>query len=153
MPTNAKVIGRQLHYLWKVMVTQEVPEDWKKANVIPTYKKGKKGELWTCSLVSLISIPGKVREKLILETVSRYMKKQVGQRSCGMFTYGDIKNATGHCTSSLFQQALFVQGGWTRRSLEDLQKTLWISTILWFHEDAAWTMHHIAITRHKSAEF
>lgn len=46
MPTNIiKVIWRQLHYLQKVMVTQEIPEDWKKANDIPTYKKGKKEKL------------------------------------------------------------------------------------------------------------
>lgn len=75
----------------------EVPEDWKKANVIPTYKKGKEEELGNCRLVSLISIPGKVMEQLILETISRYMKKQVAQRSCGISTNGDIQNPTGHC--------------------------------------------------------
>lgn len=92
-------------------MTQEVPEDWKKANVIPTYKKGKKEELGTCSLVSLISIPGKVREQLILETVSRYMKKQVGQRSWAIFTNGDIQNPTGHCTEQPILANVVCAGG------------------------------------------
>lgn len=153
MPTNIiKVIWRQLHYLQKVMVTQEIPEDWKKANDIPTYKKGKKEKLWTCSLVILISIPWKEREQLILEIVSRYMKKQVGQRSCGVFTKGDIQNPTGHCTEQLIPANL-VCAGWldykvSRRSPED-PLNLNYSVILW----RQWFMHHIAITRSKCAEF
>ncbi|XP_064357031.1 paired box protein Pax-5-like [Dromaius novaehollandiae] len=56
------------------MVPGEMPEDWKKANVTPVFKKGKKENYM---LVSLTSIPGEVMEQLILEAISKHMK------SCG----------------------------------------------------------------------
>ncbi|PKU47470.1 rna-directed dna polymerase from mobile element jockey-like [Limosa lapponica baueri] len=42
--------------------TGEVPEDWREANVIPVFKKGKKEDLENYRLVSLTSIPGKMME-------------------------------------------------------------------------------------------
>ncbi|KGL79505.1 RNA-directed DNA polymerase from mobile element jockey, partial [Tinamus guttatus] len=54
--------------------TGEVPEDWKKANVTPVFKKGKKEEPGNYRLVSLTSVPGKVMEQLILAIVSRHME-------------------------------------------------------------------------------
>jgi len=45
--------------------TREVPEDWRKANVIPIFKKGKKEDPGNYRPVSLTSIPGKVMEQLI----------------------------------------------------------------------------------------
>ena len=40
--------------------TEEVPEDWRKANVTPVFKKGKKDDPGNYRPVSLTSIPGKV---------------------------------------------------------------------------------------------
>ena len=53
---------------------EEVPEDWRKADVTPVFKKGKKDDPGNYSLVCLTSIPGKVMEQLILGAVSRHIK-------------------------------------------------------------------------------
>ncbi|KAK4823258.1 hypothetical protein QYF61_000225 [Mycteria americana] len=47
--------------------TGEVPKDWRKTNVTPISKKGKKEDLENYRLVSLALILGKVMEHLILE--------------------------------------------------------------------------------------
>ncbi|KGL80459.1 RNA-directed DNA polymerase from mobile element jockey, partial [Tinamus guttatus] len=52
----------------------EVPEDWKKANVMPVFKKGKKENPGNYRPVSLTSIPGKVMERLILTVVSGHIE-------------------------------------------------------------------------------
>ncbi|KGL74618.1 RNA-directed DNA polymerase from mobile element jockey, partial [Tinamus guttatus] len=54
--------------------TGEVPEDWKKANVTPAFKKGKKEDPGNYRPVSLTSVPGKVMERLILAVVSKHME-------------------------------------------------------------------------------
>ncbi|KAK4825973.1 hypothetical protein QYF61_003542 [Mycteria americana] len=67
----------------------EVPEAWRKANVTPVSKKGKKEEPGSYRLVSLTSIPGNVMEQLILDTISRHMKdKKVTGSSQHGFTKG-----------------------------------------------------------------
>ncbi|KAK4826324.1 hypothetical protein QYF61_007409 [Mycteria americana] len=75
--TSGKVQGKKdlpLINEDQVMVTGEVPEDWKKVHVIPTFKKGKKEDPGNYRLVSLTLIPGKVMEQLILETISKHTK-------------------------------------------------------------------------------
>ncbi|KGL74896.1 RNA-directed DNA polymerase from mobile element jockey, partial [Tinamus guttatus] len=52
----------------------EVPEDWKKASVMPVFKKGKKEDTGNYRPVSLTSIRGKVMEQLVLAVVSKHMK-------------------------------------------------------------------------------
>ncbi|KFV78543.1 hypothetical protein N308_15395, partial [Struthio camelus australis] len=52
----------------------EVPEDWKKANVTPVFKKGKEEDPGNYRPVSLTSIPGKVMEQLILEAISKHLE-------------------------------------------------------------------------------
>ena len=42
-----------------------VPEDWKRANVVPIFKKGRKMDPANYRPISLTSIPGKVLEKII----------------------------------------------------------------------------------------
>ena len=45
--------------------TEEVPEDWRKANVTPIFKKGKKEDPGNYRPVRLTSILGKVMQQLI----------------------------------------------------------------------------------------
>ena len=62
-------------------------ENWKKANVTPIFKKGKKEDPGNYRPVSLTLILGKVMEQLILESVSRHIKdKKIVKSSLHGFT-------------------------------------------------------------------
>ncbi|PKU31717.1 rna-directed dna polymerase from mobile element jockey-like [Limosa lapponica baueri] len=67
----ADVIAKPLSIIFeKSWRRGEVPEDWRKANAMPVFKKGKKEDPGHYSSVSLTSIPGKVMEQLILYVIS-----------------------------------------------------------------------------------
>jgi len=51
----------------------EVPVDWKLANVVPIFKKGKKIDRGNYRPVSLTSAPGKIMEKMILEVLEAHL--------------------------------------------------------------------------------
>uniref|UniRef100_A0A803T9P9 Reverse transcriptase domain-containing protein n=1 Tax=Anolis carolinensis TaxID=28377 RepID=A0A803T9P9_ANOCA len=53
--------------------TGEVPADWRRANVVPIFKKGKKNDPNNYRPVSLTSIPGKILEKIIKEVVCEHL--------------------------------------------------------------------------------
>jgi len=53
-----------------------VPEDWRKANVTPIFKKGEKEDPGNYRPVSLTSIPGKVMEQLILEVINKQVEEK-----------------------------------------------------------------------------
>ena len=66
-----------------------MPEDWRKANVTPIFKKGKKEDPGNYRLVSLTSILGKVMEQLILEVIIKQVEeKKVIRSSQHRFTKG-----------------------------------------------------------------
>ncbi|KGL85334.1 RNA-directed DNA polymerase from mobile element jockey, partial [Tinamus guttatus] len=71
----ADVIAKPLSIIFeRSWRTGEVPEDGKKGNVTPVFKKGKKEDPGNYRPVSLTSVPGKVVERLILTVVSRHME-------------------------------------------------------------------------------
>jgi len=58
-----------------------VPEDWKKANVTPVFKKGKKEDPGNYRPVSLTSIPGKGMELFILDVIIKQVEEKKVIRS------------------------------------------------------------------------
>ena len=59
----------------KSMAQGTVPEDWKTAHVTPIFKKGQKSSTTNYRPVSLTSVPGKVMEKVIKETLMSHLKR------------------------------------------------------------------------------
>ncbi|KGL82446.1 hypothetical protein N309_05203, partial [Tinamus guttatus] len=73
----ARVIAQPLSIIFKrSWRAGEVAEDWKKAYITAIFKKGKRRDPGKYRPVSLTSIPGKVVEQLILETISRHVKEE-----------------------------------------------------------------------------
>ena len=75
-----------LCHLWKVLANRrEMPEDWRIASVTPVFQKCKKADLGSYRLLSLTSIPRKMMEQLVLDTLSKPLeeKKVIGRSQHG----------------------------------------------------------------------
>ncbi|KAK4807160.1 hypothetical protein QYF61_024280 [Mycteria americana] len=71
----AEVLTKPLSILYQQSwLTEEVPVDWRLANVTSIYKKGRKEDPGNYRPVSLTSVPGKVMEQIILSATTRHVQ-------------------------------------------------------------------------------
>ncbi|KAJ7421576.1 hypothetical protein WISP_41836 [Willisornis vidua] len=78
--------------------SREVPADWKPANVLPIFKKGKE-DSGNSRSISLTSVPGKIMEKIILGSIKKQLEDNavIGHSQHSFVSAYVPKTEAGHC--------------------------------------------------------
>ncbi|KAK4813551.1 hypothetical protein QYF61_009594 [Mycteria americana] len=75
----ADVLTKPLSIIYQQSwLTGEVPADWRLANVMPIFKKGRKEDPGSYRPVSLTSVPGKLMEQIILSAITQHVEDNQG---------------------------------------------------------------------------
>ena len=75
---------RMLYLIFqKICADEQVPTDWKKMLVIPVYKKGDRLETENHRAIALLSIPGKVFSKILLDKMKVKTESAMSDRQYG----------------------------------------------------------------------
>ncbi len=62
---------------------ESIPQDWKKAIIIPVHKKGDRKECGNTRGISLLSVPGKVLTRVILNRIGKIIDEKLRDNQCG----------------------------------------------------------------------
>ena len=62
---------------------ESIPQDWKKAIIIPIHKKGDRKECGNSRGISLLSVPGKVLTRVILNRIGKIIDEKLRDNQCG----------------------------------------------------------------------
>ncbi|KAK4815890.1 hypothetical protein QYF61_009941 [Mycteria americana] len=75
----AEVLTKPLSIIYQQSwLTGEVPADWRLANVMPIFKKGRKEDPGNYRPLSLTSVPGKLMEQIILSAITGHVEDNQG---------------------------------------------------------------------------
>lgn len=80
------------------LITGNVPEDWKKANVTPIFKKGGKSNPGNYRPISLTSVPGKIMESILKDQIYSFLGENDLLHDS---QHGFMKNKS--CTTNLLE--------------------------------------------------
>nr|KAG5704405.1 hypothetical protein BaRGS_031111 [Batillaria attramentaria] len=142
--TSTDMLHPLLRKIWE---SESVPQDWKKGHLV---KLPKKGDLSSCSNwrgIMLLSIPGKVLTRIILERLKTALDKTLREEQAG---FRNDRSCTDHIATMriIIEQSLEWQTPWIQwtfsKQLEDLDFADDIALLSHKQQDAQEKLNRVA---------